>query len=168
MPSTSNACRRARSYRRPSSIEHNHVVNSGRTGLWVSGVDGGSIRDNIIIGWDRHPELPFFGINAQTQAQLQQDQTAIGRPQCPGRRDARQCHAAEYLYRIGRRFVIGATVREAPARRTKEGLPRRLELRNAVRIAQRRHLPQTSIDVGRVSVGKNSGLIGRHESDPPT
>jgi hypothetical protein len=73
MPSTSNACRRARSYRRPSSIEHNHVVNSGRTGLWVSGVDGGSIRDNIIIGWDRHPELPFFGINAQTQAQLQQD-----------------------------------------------------------------------------------------------
>lgn len=55
------------------SIEHNRVVNSGRTGIWVNGIDGGTISDNIIIGWDRHPELPFFGINAQTRAQLQQD-----------------------------------------------------------------------------------------------
>jgi hypothetical protein len=55
------------------SIERNRVVNSGRSGIWLNGVNGGSISDNIIDGWDRHPELPFFGVNAQTQAQLQQD-----------------------------------------------------------------------------------------------
>jgi hypothetical protein len=55
------------------SIERNLVVNSGRSGIWVDGIDGGSISDNIIDGWDRHPELPFFGVNAQTQTQLLQD-----------------------------------------------------------------------------------------------
>jgi hypothetical protein len=55
------------------SIERNRVVNSGRSGIWVNGVNGGSISDNIIDGWDRHPELPFFGVNAPTKAQLQQD-----------------------------------------------------------------------------------------------
>jgi hypothetical protein len=58
-------------------------------------------------------------------------------------------------------------VRETPARRTK-GLPRRLELRNAVRIARRRHLPQMSVDVGRVAVGKNGGFMGRHLVDRMT
>jgi hypothetical protein len=57
------------------SIEHNRIVDSGRSGIWVNGVNGGSISDNIILGWDRHPELPLFGINAQTRAQLLQDFT---------------------------------------------------------------------------------------------
>ena len=55
------------------SIERNRIVDSGRSGIWVNGVNGGSISGNTILGWDRHPELPFFGINAPTQAQLLQD-----------------------------------------------------------------------------------------------
>ena len=36
---------------------------------------GGLVADNVIIGWDRHPELPLFGVNAATRAQLLQDFT---------------------------------------------------------------------------------------------
>jgi hypothetical protein len=55
------------------AIEHNRIINSGRSGIWVDGINSASITDNTILGWDRHPELPFFGVNAQTQAQLLQD-----------------------------------------------------------------------------------------------
>ena len=55
------------------SITHNRVINSGRSGIWVDGVSGGAISDNVIIGWDKHPELPLFGVNAQLQAQLLAD-----------------------------------------------------------------------------------------------
>jgi hypothetical protein len=55
------------------SIVHNRVINSGRSGIWISGINGGSVSDNTILGWDRHPELPFWGVNAQVQAQLLAD-----------------------------------------------------------------------------------------------
>src|ERR1700752_3405381 len=55
------------------SVEHNRVVNSGRSGIWMDGINGVSVTDNTILGWDRPPELPFFGVNTQTQAELQQD-----------------------------------------------------------------------------------------------
>jgi hypothetical protein len=55
------------------SVEHNRIVNSGRSGIWMDGINGVSITDNTILGWDRHPELPFFGVNTQTQVELQQD-----------------------------------------------------------------------------------------------
>jgi hypothetical protein len=55
------------------SITHNRVVNSGRSGIWVDGLNGGAISDNVIVGWDKHPELPFFGVNTQTQTQLLAD-----------------------------------------------------------------------------------------------
>jgi hypothetical protein len=57
------------------SIERNRVVDSGRSGIWVGELDGGAIHDNVIIRWDRHPELPLFGVNPQTRAQLLQDFT---------------------------------------------------------------------------------------------
>jgi len=57
------------------TVEHNRVVDSGRTGIWVGELSGGSISDNVIIGWNRHPELPLFGVNAATRAQLRQDFT---------------------------------------------------------------------------------------------
>jgi hypothetical protein len=41
----------------------------------VGELNGGEIRDNAILGWDRHPELPLFGVNAATRAQLLQDFT---------------------------------------------------------------------------------------------
>ena len=55
------------------TIERNRIFNSGRSGIWVNGVNGVSITDNTILGWDRHPELPFFGVNSQTQTLLLQD-----------------------------------------------------------------------------------------------
>jgi hypothetical protein len=57
------------------SIERNRIVDSGRSGIWVGDLDGGTIRGNVIRGWDEHPELPLFGVNAQTRAQLLQDFT---------------------------------------------------------------------------------------------
>jgi hypothetical protein len=38
-------------------------------------LDGGSVRDNVIIGYDKHPELPLFGVSAAERAQLLQDFT---------------------------------------------------------------------------------------------
>jgi len=55
------------------SILRNKVANSGRSGVWVGQLDGGDSRDNVITRWDRHPELPLFGVDAKTRAQLLQD-----------------------------------------------------------------------------------------------
>jgi hypothetical protein len=57
------------------SISRNLIVNSGRSGIWVGELDGGEIRGNRISGWDRHPELPLFGVNAATRGELLQDFT---------------------------------------------------------------------------------------------
>lgn len=59
------------------SIERNRVVDSGRSGIWVGELDGGTISDNVINKWDRHPELPLFGVNPQVRAQLRQDFTQM-------------------------------------------------------------------------------------------
>jgi hypothetical protein len=56
-------------------IQRNHIVDSGRSGIWVAGLNDGKIQDNCILGWDRHPELPIFGDNAQESAQLLNDFT---------------------------------------------------------------------------------------------
>jgi hypothetical protein len=57
------------------TITRNRVTDSGRTGIWVGELGGGLVADNVIVGWDRHPELPLFGVNPATQAQLRQDFT---------------------------------------------------------------------------------------------
>jgi hypothetical protein len=57
------------------SIARNLVVDSGRSGIWVGQLNGGTIIDNVIIGWNLHPELPLFGVDPQTRAQLLQDFT---------------------------------------------------------------------------------------------
>ena len=57
------------------TIARNKIIESGRSGIWVGELDGGDIRDNVIARWDQHPELPLFGVNAQTRAQLLQDFT---------------------------------------------------------------------------------------------
>lgn len=54
-------------------IRRNVVTNSGRTGIWVGELDGGDISENVIARWNQHPELPLFGVNAPTAAQLQKD-----------------------------------------------------------------------------------------------
>jgi hypothetical protein len=55
------------------SIEGNAVLNSGRTGIWVNEVAGGAVRDNVVRGWDEHPELPLNRVDAQTRTELLQD-----------------------------------------------------------------------------------------------
>jgi hypothetical protein len=57
------------------SIVGNRILNSGRSGIWVGELNGGTIQNNRIKRWDRHPELPLFGVNAQVASQLQQDFT---------------------------------------------------------------------------------------------
>jgi hypothetical protein len=55
------------------SIEENLIFDSGRSGIWVGELDSGSIRNNTIIGYDKHPELPLFGVSAAEQTQLLED-----------------------------------------------------------------------------------------------
>jgi len=57
------------------AIRGNRIVDSGRSGIWIGELKNGSIEDNTIDNWYRHPELPVFGVNAQTAAILQQDFT---------------------------------------------------------------------------------------------
>lgn len=57
------------------SITRNLIMDSGRSGIWVGQLDGGTITDNVVSGWDLHPELPLFGVDPQTSAQLLQDFT---------------------------------------------------------------------------------------------
>ncbi len=54
-------------------IERNSVIGSGRSGIWVNELSGGAIRNNVITGWDQHPELPLNGVDAQTRALIMQD-----------------------------------------------------------------------------------------------
>jgi hypothetical protein len=54
-------------------IERNTVLDSGRSGIWVNEVAGGAIRDNVVKGWNQHPELPLNGVDPQTRAELLQD-----------------------------------------------------------------------------------------------
>jgi hypothetical protein len=56
-------------------IRGNRIVNSGRSGIWIGELNSGIIEDNTIDNWDRHPELPLFGVNAQTATVLRQDFT---------------------------------------------------------------------------------------------
>ncbi|MBV8587155.1 MAG: right-handed parallel beta-helix repeat-containing protein [Verrucomicrobia bacterium] len=57
------------------SIQNNFVFDSGRCGIWVGELNGGTIRDNLIVGFDKYPELPLFGISPQESTQLLPDFT---------------------------------------------------------------------------------------------
>jgi hypothetical protein len=57
------------------SIARNLIADSGRSGIWVGQLNGGTITDNVIIGWNLRPGLPLFGVDPQTRAQLLQDFT---------------------------------------------------------------------------------------------
>ena len=55
------------------TIRSNYIADSGRAGMWIGQVDGGLLQDNVIVRWNQHPELPYHGVNAQTQSQLVAD-----------------------------------------------------------------------------------------------
>lgn len=56
-------------------IEANDILDSGRSGIWVGELSGGTIRDNLIIDYDRYPELPLFGVSLGEKAELLEDFT---------------------------------------------------------------------------------------------
>lgn len=55
------------------TIRNNYVADSGRSGIWLGNLAGGSVQNNVVIRWNRHPELPYNGISAQTQTQIVND-----------------------------------------------------------------------------------------------
>lgn len=54
-------------------IAGNHILDSGRAGIWISNVAGGSIRDNVITGHGLRPALPIVGVPLADRAQLGRD-----------------------------------------------------------------------------------------------
>jgi hypothetical protein len=54
-------------------IAGNRILESGRAGIWISNVAGGSIRDNAITGYGRRPSLPIVGVPAADRAQLERE-----------------------------------------------------------------------------------------------
>lgn len=55
------------------TIAGNRISDSGRSGIWVSSVAGGSIRDNVIERHNRRPGLPLVGVAQVEHAQLALD-----------------------------------------------------------------------------------------------
>ena len=55
---------------RQVTIAGNQVQDSGRSGIWISNVAGGSIRDNVITRHGRRPDLPIVGVPVADRAQL--------------------------------------------------------------------------------------------------
>lgn len=57
------------------SIQFNRVLASGRTGIWVGQLNGGTILNNSIIGWGLYPNLPIWGVPPDEIPQLLVDFT---------------------------------------------------------------------------------------------
>lgn len=58
---------------RDVTITGNRISNSGRAGIWVSNVAGGSIRDNVIVEHYRRPNLPLVGVAVADRADMECD-----------------------------------------------------------------------------------------------
>jgi len=54
-------------------IRNNYVADSGRTGIWVGALSGGAVQDNLIVRWNRHPELPIHGVGLDDLAIVKED-----------------------------------------------------------------------------------------------
>jgi hypothetical protein len=54
-------------------IRSNFVADSGRAGVWLGNLAGGTVQDNVIVRWNSRPELPYNGMSTQTVAQIMQD-----------------------------------------------------------------------------------------------
>lgn len=55
------------------TIRNNYVADSGRAGIWLGEIEPGTVQDNVIVRWNRHPELPYNGVAPQVASQLAQD-----------------------------------------------------------------------------------------------
>lgn len=57
------------------TIANNYIVNSGRGGIWISNLSGGTVEGNTILHYNTHPELAAWGLSTDATAQLRQDFT---------------------------------------------------------------------------------------------
>jgi len=57
------------------TISGNSIVNSGRAGIWVGNVNGGTIDNNSEVLYNQHPELAYWGVSTAIAKQLTQDST---------------------------------------------------------------------------------------------
>jgi hypothetical protein len=57
------------------NISGNYVVNSGRAGVWMANVSGGTIQNNLVVQYGQQPRQPIWGIASQFIPQLLQDFT---------------------------------------------------------------------------------------------
>jgi hypothetical protein len=55
------------------TIRGNRITGSGRAGIWVGELNGGTIENNEIANWNQHPELPFWGVSGGEEQQLRLD-----------------------------------------------------------------------------------------------
>src|SRR6185436_4696844 len=55
------------------SIVNNYIADSGRAGVWLGELNGGTLQNNLIIRWNQHPEFPVYAVSSQTETQLRQD-----------------------------------------------------------------------------------------------
>jgi hypothetical protein len=55
------------------AVQSNFIADSGRAGVWLGNLAGGTVQDNVIVRWNSHPELPYNGMSTQTVAQMVQD-----------------------------------------------------------------------------------------------
>ncbi len=58
---------------REVTIVGNRILDSGRSGIWVSNVAGGAIRNNVIARHGRRLDLPIVGVPVGDHAQLQSE-----------------------------------------------------------------------------------------------
>lgn len=44
------------------NVLNNYVADSGRSGIWVDELNGGTLQNNLVIRWNQHPEFAVYGI----------------------------------------------------------------------------------------------------------
>jgi hypothetical protein len=55
------------------NVLNNYIADSGRSGIWIGEVDGGTVQNNLIIRWNQHPEFAVWGIPPQFYQQVVDD-----------------------------------------------------------------------------------------------
>lgn len=55
------------------SVLNNYIADSGRSGMWIGELNGGTLQNNLVIRWNQHPEFGVLGISPQFYDQVVQD-----------------------------------------------------------------------------------------------
>jgi len=55
------------------TIQNNYIADSGRSGIWLGELNGGTATNNLIARWYQQPNLPVWGIPGQFLTQVDAD-----------------------------------------------------------------------------------------------